>query len=121
MEGFPSIYSPAVYSAGAAWQLQVQVHKAEGGKRDVGAFLRPFSYSHGATLIAPLRFPVACSFTISRAVPGQAQLKRVAGCDAATLVKGWGKRSVFTAATPSDLEPHLVDGCLRLQANVKAL
>ncbi len=39
-----------------------------------------------------------------------------------TLVPhGWGIRSVFTAASPSDLEPHLVDGCLRLQATVKAL
>jgi hypothetical protein len=119
-EGMKQIFSPPVYSAGAAWQLLVQVQKAEGGKRYVGVFVRPCSYSHGGTLVAPLRFPLACSYAISYAVPGQAQPKPVCGCDA-TLVTGGGSLMVFTASSPSDLDSHLVDGCLRLQATVKAL
>jgi hypothetical protein len=33
---------------------------------------------------------------------------------------GWGILSVFSVASPSDLEQHLVDGCLRLQATVSS-
>ncbi len=120
-EGVKYIYSPPVYSAGAAWQLRVLVQKGEGGKRAVGVFLHPCSYSHGATLVAPLRFPLTCSFTISRAVPGQARPKPVCVSYAITLITGRGKPSVFTAASPSDLEPHLVGGCLRLQATLTPL
>jgi hypothetical protein len=120
-EEVTELVSLPAFCSGAAWRLQVQVQKAVAGKRGVGVLVRPCSYSHGATLVAPLRFPMTCSYAISRAVPGQAQLKPVCACDAATLVTGGGSLSAFTAASPLDLEQHLVDGCLRLQATVKAL
>jgi hypothetical protein len=34
---------------------------------------------------------------------------------------GWGIRRVCTAATPADLEPYLVDGCLKLRATVSLI
>jgi hypothetical protein len=119
-----SLYSQPVYSAGAAWKLDLRLSEAApGGKRDVGVFLHPSSYSHGATLVAPLHCAMTCGFTISRALPGQSQPKIIYGVDVVTVLlhRGWGRTSVFTVASPSDLEPHLVDGCLRLQATVKAL
>jgi hypothetical protein len=115
------MYSPPVYSAGAAWYLIVEVQKAKGGKHELCVYLQPCRYSHGATPVAPHVSPLACSFTISRAVPGQAQPKPVCETAAVTLFNGWGMRCVFTLASPSDLEPHLVDGCLKLTATLNPL
>ncbi len=88
----------------------------------MGVFLSVSAYSHGTTMVAPKCFTLACSFTISRAVPGLAQPMEFLERDAVALTSGgWGIRSVFSAASPSDLEPHLVDGYFMLQATVKAL
>jgi hypothetical protein len=118
------LFSQPVYSAGSAWQLYIKIGEPQtkGRQRDVGVYMYPCEYWQGRTQVARLRSPLACSFTISRSVPGQAEPKRISGEEAATLTAGgWGRGSIFEAASPSDLEPHLVGGCLKLQASVRIL
>jgi hypothetical protein len=41
--------------------------------------------------------------------------------NAIATADGWGKAGFITAPTPADLEPHLVDGHLKLKASIHLL
>jgi hypothetical protein len=112
--------SSTVYIAGTGVHLMVQSEKVE-GKASYGVYLRLAGYvQHGFTLCSA-RLGLSCHFTISRQVPGQEQMSVVLLTTATVTSRGWGTASFITASTPADLEPHLVDGHLKLKATVSMI
>jgi hypothetical protein len=117
-EKVAELYSPPVYNSGSALQLYIQVSEAqEGGHRDMGVHILPCDYKHGFMLVAPVHCPLICSCSISHCAPGH-EMAEIANDTVTLPAVGWGDSSAFTVASPSDLEPHLVNGCLKLQATV---
>jgi hypothetical protein len=114
--------SDKVYMAGTGVQLLLQSEKEAGGKTSYGIYLTVADYAqHGFTLCSA-RLGLSCNFTISRQVPGQQQMSVVLQ-DKATVSNsgGWGQPGLITASTPADLEPHLVDGQLKLKATIRPI
>jgi hypothetical protein len=64
---------------------------------------------------------LALHCNITRDVAGHSSPQRVTTPIKTFTKDGWGKSNAFTATTPADLEPYLVDGCLKLRATIKVL
>jgi hypothetical protein len=112
------LHSSVLYAAGSGWQLQLRVEKEEGSKpRGIGVFLTKCSYECQGEEIAPEAGVTQVKFTITHQPPGPARRRTVVG-DSPTLVHpfGWGLRGAFKASSMSDLQPHLIDGYLKLGA-----
>jgi hypothetical protein len=121
LEGRASICcSPAVYAAGSGHQLNMSVSKKEGGRTHLGAYLRTCDYKQHDTTLCTAAMAVSCLCVIEVGHDPRNRIKHVSKPYTMAGI-GCGWRSVLTAATPADLEPYLVDGCLRLEAPFRLL
>jgi hypothetical protein len=117
-ESYSRKTSHVLYVAGTGVRLSLS---ASAGKKPFGVFLRLADFiQHGFTLCSA-RLGLSCQFTISRQVPGQEEPSVISHGDATVTADGWGIPSLITASTPADLEPHLVDGQLKLKAIVSMI
>jgi hypothetical protein len=121
LEGRASICcSPAVYAAGSGHQLNMSVSKKEGGRTHLCAYLRTCDYKQHETTLCTAAMAVSCLCAFEVGHDPRYQAKLVSKpYTMAGIGCGWG--SVVAAATQTDLEPHLVDGCLRLEAPFRPL
>jgi hypothetical protein len=91
--------------------------RKEDGATAFGLYLGTASYRrHGTTLCLP-SCGFSCQYLTQRQVNGQAQPRNISSGEATLTTQGWGA-DFITVSTPSDLEPYLVDGCLKLKATV---
>jgi hypothetical protein len=120
---FTSLQSPPVYTAGSGWQLALQVGPVEDSKpRPIGVYFQDCIYECQGEKVAPKTEVIQVDFTITHQPPGSANLRTVRK-ESATLTSGvgWGQLDVFKASSLSDLQPHLVDGHLKLGATFKVV
>jgi hypothetical protein len=84
----------------------------------LGLFTRLTSYKINSMALTSVPSVLACQHATTRLAPGHAEPVKVyerACC--LTNVHGWGPRFA-TICQPSDLEPLLVDGCLKLRLTI---
>jgi hypothetical protein len=114
--------SPPQYLGGTAFQL-VLACRATGqpdGSSEVGVSLVTCEYEQHGVLLAPGDKAMACRFEIKRLLPGLESVTVVGG-KAWFPLPGSGSAQLFSVATATDFEPHLVDGCLKLSASVEVM
>jgi hypothetical protein len=116
-----SLRSPPLYLAGSALQLLLQGTTQTNGSCKFGAFMVPCDYKQHGVLLARSPAP-GCDFEIRRQKLGPnkalASDEYVVSASATLSMSGWGTREAFSVTTPADLEPHLVDGYLKLTASI---
>ncbi len=113
-----STHEKVRYSSGSLIRLVVAVSQAEAGRpREVMASLQTRRFQG-----LPVYSQVACNVAIYQ-LRSDSNNPRVPIMDGVRLLSPEAEwcGPIFTASSPSDLEPHLVDGCLRLEASVKVL
>jgi hypothetical protein len=110
-----------VYVSGTGVELLMQAHPMEGGKTGLGVYIRLASYGQHGIALCPARSGMSCHFTIQRQVPGQGQTLLLSQADATLTALGLGTPDIITSTTPADLEPDLVDGCLKLKATIRLI
>jgi hypothetical protein len=115
-----SISSPAtVYVSGTGVQLSLQYFAASSS---LGLFTRLVSYPMYGEVRTLSPSMLSCKYTITRLVANKPQplvLHQATG----TLhsCSEWGISKMLAITSASDLEPHLVDGCLKLRLTFKGL
>jgi hypothetical protein len=114
--------SDKVYMAGTGVHLLLQSKREEeGGKTSLGVYLQLTDYAHPDGTVCSARSALGCHYVTSRQIPGQEQMSVIDQYTAALTSRGWGIPGVITASTPAELEPHLVDGHLKLKATIRLI
>jgi hypothetical protein len=116
-----SIHSPSVYAYGTGFQITIRIGMAHGDKpRDIGIYFSNCSYMCRGVKVAPTQNVVPIEFSLRHHPPGTSHPCII--LDARVMMDSdWGRARVFNAVSISDVQPHLVDGVLRLSAAFKIL
>jgi hypothetical protein len=114
-------HSPPQYLAGTGLHLVVKAVTQPDGSTEVGVSLVPCDFEQHGVVLASASKALACQLKIQCAKPGQAEAVTVFSKTATYSKLGWGTAHLFTLTTPADLEPHLVEGHLKLTASCKVL
>jgi hypothetical protein len=112
------LWSPPIYLAGTGVRLCARLCKA----RDylLGVYLRLTEFAVEGHTVVPRPGMLTCTCTMEHLAPTQS--KPVKFREFSQAMNGdseGGFHVVFTLSGPSDLEPYLVDGCLKLRAQIK--
>jgi hypothetical protein len=120
-KGRGSLWSPVSYLAGTGLKLHAQLsRKGDTGPYSLGVYVHLADITlPGQTLVSG-RTTFSCTYDVQRIIPGEGP-HTITGGTAALGGAGWANPSVLTASSPSDLEPHLVDGCLKLRFYVQKI
>jgi hypothetical protein len=111
--------SPPKYVKGTGIQLWLSKGaRQQAGPVGIGVYLTTCHYTQHGVVLAPPRQALTCHMEIRRWVPSKDEAELVTSDTATISSKGWGRPDIISANTPADLEPYLVDGCLRLSASV---
>jgi hypothetical protein len=116
-----AVSSQTIYMAGTGVELYLTPSMREDGVISYGLYLRTSSYTQHGTTVCRAGTALSCEFELLRQVPGEPQMRRVIRTEATLATCGWGTASAITASTPAELEPHLVDGHLRLKAKISMI
>jgi hypothetical protein len=117
-----SLQSPPIYLAGTGVELHAKLSKQDKtGTYTLGVFLHLTDYTvQGDQLVACGMLTITC--TLQRLVSAGSEAVKVSTFTLAMGdAWGFGHPSVLTASDPSDLKPHLVDGCLKLRAHISKI
>jgi hypothetical protein len=112
--------SSAIYLAGTGIELLCESSR-NGDATNFGLFVGPTSYTQHGTVLCKASLGFPCSYSIDRQKPGQAEWVNVWNAEATLPQTGWGIAQALTATTPADLEPYLVDGCLKVKATISLI
>jgi hypothetical protein len=115
-----TLYSPATYVGGTG--VRLSLWKYQGDSVQLGVFVHLQTYElEGRNLTSEPSF-LSCKYAVSRIAPDQSEpVKVTSGTYTLTSKHGWGKREAIPASAPSDLEPYLVDGHLKLRLEIAEL
>jgi hypothetical protein len=116
---FWNITSPPLYLAGTAIKYSMSIKRNVNGATDYALYAHTAHYTQHDTTLCFASCDLSCNVVMQRQVPGQAQLHQVFSCQQTLTIDGRGRKAAITTTTPSDLEPYLVDGCLKLKATVR--
>jgi hypothetical protein len=114
--------SPTIYLSATGVQLALHVRKdtAEPSRTNFAVLIRTCNYApqgmNQPLCTAANGLTVRC--TITQQLSGGRQPAVIMSTLATLHENGWGKNRVCSAVMPLDLEPFLVDGCLKLQATL---
>jgi hypothetical protein len=119
---FPAaLHSAPVYLAGTGVQLCAQLECENGdAPYQLGVYTTTCSFQVAHTTTVPSAGLLSCTIHTQRVSTGHTQplnVYRAAGTLGSS--HGWGLQKVYEISTPSDLEPHLVDGCLKLRLKIE--
>jgi hypothetical protein len=88
--------------------------------RKLGIYVNLSDYRTGATSLASVPGILTCNYICYRLAPGKTEPVIISQAKATlSSDNAWGKRDVLTLSAPSDLEQHLVDGCLKLRLRIE--
>jgi hypothetical protein len=123
MNGGPheEVLSPSIYVSGTGLRLMLKPKAKEGDAVAYGVYMRTSSYTQHGTILTEGADAFSCQYEVQRQEPGQVQLCRVTKGQATFIKCGWGVRGAIVASSPADLEPHLVDGHLKLKATISMI
>jgi hypothetical protein len=108
------LYSPTIYFAGTGVQLFLS--HDEDDSDQLGLFVQLQRYELQGRQLTSLPSFLSCTYATSRMAPGQAEpVPMFSGTETLTSYQGWGERKNIPASSPSDLEPYLVEGHLKLR------
>jgi hypothetical protein len=108
------------YQAGTGLQLQLHLTPSNRTLK-VGVYMRPCEYRQHGVALAPASQAFPCRFNIQRERPPPAKPESILSTTAVITAGGWGRPEELPVKTISDLEPYLVDGCLKLRATCAVL
>jgi hypothetical protein len=118
-KGYGDLWSPTSYLAGAGLQLGVKLSREDStGPYSLGVHVCLTDHTMHYQKLVAMPSTFSCTYVMERLVPGEAAPCKVSGGSEALKYNGQGNDSVLTASCVSDLEPHLVDGCLKLRLYV---
>jgi hypothetical protein len=113
--------SQPTYLKGTGCQLKLEGKLQQDGSSMIGVFLMPCKYEQHSVVLAPASPALTCRMEIKHQLPDSAKPETMLSTTATVSSNGWGLAEVIIATTPADLEPYLVDGCLKLRATVNLI
>jgi hypothetical protein len=116
-----SLYSRSVYLAGTELYLEVNLSReASTGPYSLHIYMGLDDCTLYGQTDEPLPRVLVCTCVMQYLAPGKSALQEIGTFSTALAEEaGRGYGWVFTASSPSDLVPHLVDGCLKLRAHIE--
>jgi hypothetical protein len=114
------LVSPRSYLAGTGLTLCIYLDRVDvNDPFSLGLYLDLTDYTVQGRKLASVPTVLSCECTMQRLVPGTPEPVEFSRFSVALKTDvGCGVTSVLTAFSVSDLEPHLVDGCLKLRAYI---
>jgi hypothetical protein len=115
-----SLWSDVSYLAGTGLQLSAVLYREDdAGPYSLGVYVHLDDHDLQGQKVASAPITFSCTYDVQRLVPGESQPHKILEeSEALDGTNGWGITSVLTASSLADLEPHLVDGCLKLRLYV---
>jgi hypothetical protein len=118
-----TFYSSSIYVAGAGVQLGLSFNKADNSNEcKMGVYVHLGTHHVGDIKLVELPCVLSLHYITARLVPSSEEPQEIRrASDTLTSKHGWGHPSVLTLSSPSDLDPHLVDGCLKLRLTIEGI